>query len=116
MSKAQSNLKTLTANRLHDGLVVFLSSDGSWSERVDNADVAKTDDAVSGLERIGVQAVKANIVVDPYLVDVAIEGARITPLANRERFRTRGPSVRKDLGHQAIHPIEQPAQVLLAAE
>ena len=79
--------QVVTANRLADGVVVFLGLRG-WVEELDKASVASTAEAV-------------NEVVDAYLIEVAAEHGRLQPTALRERLRARGPSVRLDLGKQA---------------
>jgi len=37
-------LQVATANRLSDGIVVFLGYDGEWSRHVDDARIAERDD------------------------------------------------------------------------
>lgn len=46
-------------------------------------------------------------VVDAYLVDVAIEDGVPVPRHYRERMKTTGPSIRRDLGKQAELPLAQ---------
>ena len=92
--------RIVTANRLDDGLVVYLNGAG-WSERIDDARIAGDDAAADGLlVRAGGpgQAVR---VVDPYLIEVTREGAVPRPVSHREVIRARGPTVRTDLGKQA---------------
>ena len=92
--------KIITANHLIVGDVVFLTEDG-WSPNVDRAVVADDDTALATLEARAAAAEASNIVVGPYAVDVRREGSRVVPLHYREVMRTRGPTVRPDLGHQA---------------
>lgn len=92
--------KIITANHLVVGDVVFLAEDG-WTPVVDRAVVADDDAALQQLLARAAEAEEANIVVGPYAVDVRREGGRIVPLHYREAMRTRGPTVRPDLGHQA---------------
>jgi hypothetical protein len=92
--------KIITANHLIVGDVVFLAEDG-WSPNVDRALVADDAAALEALEHRAAAAEAANIVVAPYAVEVRREGSRIVPLHYREVMRTRGPTVRPDLGHQA---------------
>ena len=114
MAKVKSNLNILTANRLTDGIVVFWSKDGNWSERLDQADVAHDPEWNAYLEKVGEVAADRNIIVEPYLVAVTQNGRDIEPLHVREKFRTLGPSVRLDLGKQAKFTSDQRA--LIAAE
>jgi len=91
----------LTANILRTGLVVFLAQDHSWSEKVDEAAVANTEEDAKALEAKGVEDKIANLIVDPYLVDVIVEDGKIKATHIRERIRTLGPSVHLDHGKQA---------------
>jgi ABC-type nitrate/sulfonate/bicarbonate transport system substrate-binding protein len=92
--------KIITANHLIGGDVVFLAENG-WTPNVDRAVVANDAAALAALEARAAEAETLNIVVGPYPVEVRREGARIVPLHYREVMRTRGPTVRPDLGHQA---------------
>jgi hypothetical protein len=92
--------KIITANQLIAGDVVFLTEDG-WSALVDRACVAEDDVALAALEARAAAAEAANVVVAPYAIEVRRDGSRILPLHYREVMRTRGPTVRPDLGHQA---------------
>jgi uncharacterized protein DUF2849 len=93
--------KVLTANRLSDGDVVFLTRSGSWSLSVDDAALALEPDAAKALEARGREAEEANTVTGAYLVDAERRDGRVRALHIRERIRTLGPTVRQDLGKQA---------------
>jgi hypothetical protein len=93
--------KVLTANRLADGVVVFLTRSGQWSERIDDAAVALEPGSAAALEARGEEAVKTNLVTGPYLFEAERRDGRVRALHIRERIRTLGPSVRTDLGKQA---------------
>jgi hypothetical protein len=54
-------MKSLTANRLTDGVV---EHNGGWSETVDNADIAHDKQPEARLEAIGAEAQANNEVVD----------------------------------------------------
>jgi hypothetical protein len=99
-----SNLEkgqALTANRLADGNVVFLTRAGEWSLSVDDAALAVEPDAAKALEARGRQAEAANFVTGAYLFDAERRDSRVRALHIRERIRTLGPTVRQDLGKQA---------------
>ncbi len=85
--------KALTANRLGDGLVVFLSDTGDWSGKIDLAAVATNEKALSVLECSGERATTLRQVVGPYLIDVEIENGEVKPMVLRERIRAYGPTV-----------------------
>lgn len=77
----------VTANRLLDGAVVYLTQGNEWSERfADGAvwsDKESADAALEGSEA----AVKARLVVGPYLFDVAVTEEGPKPTSARERIR-----------------------------
>ena len=94
MAKKITGPRIATANRLDDGQVVFLKSDGSWVRELHSARIARSNDEASVLESAAAAAVRSNIVVDPYLIEVeARNGSGLTPVEHRERMRTSGPSV-----------------------
>ena len=93
--------KVLTANRLRDGEVVFLTRSGQWSERIDDAVAGARAQAAAALELRGEEAVRANLVTGAYLFDAERRDGRVRALHIRERIRTLGPTVRLDLGKQA---------------
>lgn len=94
--------KVMTANRLIDGVVVFLGSEG-WTEMIDAAEIAVDPVAAQALEARGRHAMERNEVVDASPIEVVLEDGRVRPVRLRERLRTLGPSVRPDLGKQASH-------------
>ena len=86
-------LKAITANRLDDGLVVYLTPEGGWSERLSEARLARDDDAAAALEAEGGRAEAAQAVVAPYAIDLLREGGVLRPARYREIIRADGPSV-----------------------
>jgi hypothetical protein len=93
--------QALTANRLADGEVVFLTRSGLWSLSVDEAALAQEPDAVKAFEARGREAEAANIVTGSYLFEAERRDGRVRASHIRERIRTLGPTVRLDLGKQA---------------
>ena len=91
----------ITANRLGDGQVVYLREDDSWSERLQDAIVAETEELSQTLLVLANRAVGSRLVIGPYLFSVAVDDGVIRPLGRREEIRAAGPSVRRDLGYQA---------------
>ena len=92
--------QVVTANRLIDGVVVFLGARG-WVEHLERATVGTSAEEVRALDALGRQGMAVNEVVDAYLIEVVAEDGRVEPVVLRERLRTRGPAVRLDLGKQA---------------
>jgi len=98
-----STLQAVTANHLLDGDVVYLTAALGWSR--DLAEAAITDTAEEAGRLLAAAEGQEAEVVGPYLIDLARDAkGRPEPLHYRERIRTRGPSNRPDLGHQAETP------------
>ncbi|MDF1722361.1 MAG: DUF2849 domain-containing protein [Minwuia sp.] len=100
-SKATQTTTTeiITANRLGDGLVIFLTTTG-WSANINAAEVSETKDATAVL--LARAEADAGNVVGPYAVAVTRQAdGSLHAQKYREALRTRGPSVRTDLGYQA---------------
>ncbi len=85
-------LQTITANRLSDGLVVYLSQRGGWSERLDDARTTNDRDVAARLLRQA-EGAAARVVVGPYLIDLTEGGKSLRPARRRELIRARGPTV-----------------------
>ncbi|MEE9588272.1 MAG: DUF2849 domain-containing protein [Hyphomicrobiaceae bacterium] len=101
MSKPIQIEQVLTANRLSDGLVVFLGPDGEWREGLAEAAIAKSKEVADALEAAGADAEDNNVVVGAYLIGVIENDGRRRAAHIREHLRALGPSVRPDLGKQA---------------
>jgi Protein of unknown function (DUF2849) len=93
--------QVLTANRLTDGEVVFLTRNAEWSLAIDDAMLALEPDAAKALEARGREAERANVVTGAYLFEAERRDGRLRARHIRERIRTLGPTVRQDLGKQA---------------
>ncbi len=91
----------VTANRLRDGIAVFLTRSGAWSEKIDEAALALEPQAAAALEARAKEDEKATLVTGSYLIDAEHRDGRIRAAHIRERMRTLGPTVRLDLGKQA---------------
>jgi sulfite reductase (NADPH) hemoprotein beta-component len=104
MSK-NPEISVLTANRLGDGIVVFLDFEGAWSEDIALAVVARDPDEARALEDRGAYDSARNLVVEPYLVEVREADGCLTPIRYRERVRVAGPSILDDVpGYSAPIP------------
>jgi hypothetical protein len=77
----------VTANRLTDGIVVYLAPDGSWTEELRHARLAETEDATKKLEEEAAKAVAERKVVAVYPMQVTIEHGDVLALSVRERIR-----------------------------
>lgn len=91
----------MTANRLRDGDVVFLTRSGEWALAIDNAVLAQEPQAVAALELRAKADEKANLVTGAYLFGAERIGGNLRAQHIRERIRAQGPTIRTDLGKQA---------------
>ncbi|HJO98001.1 MAG: DUF2849 domain-containing protein [Rhodospirillales bacterium] len=83
----------VTANRLHDGAVVYQTADGGWSLRLGDAhDVTKETEAEELIANTEAD-VAACRVVEPYAMTVEKAARGLKPVSQRERIRARGPTV-----------------------
>ncbi len=88
----------ITANRLREGDIVYLSGDGdplAWSRDLDDALVIE-EPAVEALLR---RAERDDRVIGVYATEIA---GRRTPISARERIRATGPSIK--FGRDALAP------------
>jgi hypothetical protein len=92
-----ATVSVLTANRLRDGIVVFLDFEGAWSETLAEAVLARSADEVRALQERGTYDAARNIVVEPYLIEVRETAGGLLPIRYRERVRAAGPSILEDV-------------------
>ena len=78
----------VTANRLNDGIVVYLAPDGAWTEDIAEAARAATDDDIKALEAAAEIAVQERLVVGVYPMPIGIkDDGSVDPISVRERIR-----------------------------
>lgn len=95
--------QVITANRLNDGLVVFLAEDGCWADSILDAHVLTDEQELENRLAMANAAEQALIVVGPYEIEVTeTEKGDIRPVRYRERIRAYGPSTHADF---ALHDI-----------
>ena len=94
-------LQVVIANRLRDGFVAFLDSEGGWATYLDEARVGSTEAESDEMLAIAQRAAEENLVIDPQLIHVVSDGGTLTPVKIREAIRATGPTNRTDLGKQA---------------
>ncbi len=91
-------MKSVTANRLDDGAVVYLSGDDRWTPDLSAAarfEDGEAKDALAAAQK------RVKEIADAYLIDVDEAGAPAGREHLRETIRKSGPTVRLDLGYQA---------------
>jgi len=86
--------KVITANDLRNGLVVFLDAEGGWSVEIAYARVLTDGPDLDGALAYAKAQNDARIVVEPYPIDVMVDGGAPVPVRLREKIRAdRGPTV-----------------------
>jgi hypothetical protein len=84
----------VTANRIDDGVVVYLAPKARWTVDIKEADVAADKTALAALEAVAAQAAAEQLVVAIYAMEVGLAEGRPVPLSMREKIRAqRGPTV-----------------------
>jgi len=91
-------MKAVTGNRLADGAVVYLDTDGAWTKHLADAALYQDGEAEAALERARAQS---TIMAGVYLIEAEAGGKAAGRAALRETIRASGPTVRTDLGKQA---------------
>ena len=85
--------KAITGNRLSDGLVVFLTELGGWSQSIGDALLVTDGPGLDEALTYGKAQHDARIVVEPYAIDMTVVGGKPVPVRFRERIRAEGPTV-----------------------
>jgi hypothetical protein len=99
--------EVITANRLTDGVVVFQTADGSWTEDFKRAVALPDPQATADALKRAKQDEANNVLVEPYAIVVEERNGHLAPKALREAIRAAGPTTRRDLGKQALGQAPQ---------
>ncbi len=86
------------ANRLQDGLVVFLAEDERWVEAIEDGAVAGDEQAAQILLDRALRDVSDCRVIDPYLIEISDTAGQRRPVVYREAIRALGPTVAVEAG------------------
>jgi Protein of unknown function (DUF2849) len=92
-SDKRAMLKIISANRLEDGIVVYLVAEGAWTPDINHAQRFASDAALETGLRLAKADEKRNLVVDPFAVDVEAETQGLEALTLRNAIRAKGPTV-----------------------
>lgn len=87
----------IIANRLRDGVVVFLAPGEGWEPAIGAGTLIDSEADAATLMAIAKQHEGACQIIDPQLIDVEIKDGQPRPTAIREAIRAFGPTVRTDL-------------------
>jgi hypothetical protein len=85
-------MQVITANRLGDGRVVYLTAGGGWSVALGEALRLGADGEGEAALKRGQAAAARHEVVDPYAVSVVDSPDGPAPASLRERIRAFGPT------------------------
>src|SRR5262245_37905877 len=77
----------VTANRLIDGIVVYLAPDGGWVEELSRAKLAGSEEETKALATEAAKAVAERRVVAVYPMEVALNDGGAVAHAASERIR-----------------------------
>jgi hypothetical protein len=91
-------LKTVTANLLSEGTVVWMTADGGWADRIEDAAAFEGADADAALKRAEADFKR---VISAYLIEIDPGHGAVGQERLKETIRAQGPTVRPDLGKQA---------------
>ncbi len=83
----------IIANRLRDGLTVFLGAGNHWVDSIGQGLIARSADEASRLLDAAQAAAACNVVVNPYLIAIDEGDRNPSPLEWREAIRAFGPTV-----------------------
>jgi uncharacterized protein DUF2849 len=86
----------IIANRLVDGLVVFLAPGEEWQPAIAAGVVIEDDTEAERLLEVAKQHQARCLVIDPTLIQVKVENGQVRPTEIREVIRAFGPTVRTD--------------------
>jgi hypothetical protein len=87
----------IIANRLRDGVVVFLAPGEGWEPSIAAGTVIDNDADATRLLGVAKRHETECQVIDPVLIDVELQDGKPHPTAIREAIRAFGPTVRTDL-------------------
>ena len=94
-----TQIQVVTANRLVDGAVVYLTAQGDWSEQLGRSALWRTKDDAEIALKASEKDVEARYVVGPYLFEVAETAEGIKALSAKERIRAdRKPTFAPEVG------------------
>ena len=85
--------RVIIANRLSDGRVVFLGPARAWVDEIAGALCADSEDETAELQAIAEECEARCAVVDPYPIEIEVQGRACVPRRRREAIRAQGPSV-----------------------
>lgn len=92
----------LTANRLTDGIVVYLGNAGEWVSDLGAASVSDDGASLESLRTVAARSIADRLVVGVYAIDVDLAGGKPAPKSVREKIRAAGRQSFNDLTEREI--------------
>lgn len=89
-------VQMIIANRLSDGLVVFLAESGGWVESIDAGKAIEEAGEAERLFEASQEDERRCVIIDPNLIEVSRTDGRWVPVVYREAIRAFGPSVKTE--------------------
>ena len=83
----------IIANRLADGRIVFLAGEDRWVSSIEEGLLLEEDTAAKVHFGRAKQHEAESVVIDPNLIEVAVDGGRRRPTEIREAIRAFGPTL-----------------------
>ena len=83
----------ISANRLTDGLVVYLGAYGEWVTDIAAATVFDTEEGREAAKAKAQHALTANFIIDPLVVDITDGGGARRATTLRNTIRAQGPTI-----------------------
>jgi hypothetical protein len=90
-------MKVITGNRLTDGVPVYRTEAGEWTEAITDAAVFSDDAATEVLADATLEETK---VVGPYIMNIDEPGVPTHREAMRENIRKLGPSIHPEMARK----------------
>jgi len=87
----------IIANRLRDGVVVFLAPGEGWEPAIAAGTLIDNEGDAVTLMAVAKRHEGECQVIDPQLIDVEIQDGQRRPTAIREAIRAFGPTIRTEL-------------------
>src|SRR3546814_18232781 len=109
-SPKKVSLQVVTANRLRQGDVVYLTASATWSHHLNDGRATGDKTVLEAMLAKAAEDVAARLVVAPYAFEVVEIDGVLQPLSTRETIRAAGPTVRADHRASAQARGTQPAE------
>lgn len=83
----------ISANRLTDGLIVFLGPEGKWISDFASAALFESKDAAAAGLAQAQAALEANLVIEVTVIDTIVESGERRAAHLRDAIRIKGPTI-----------------------